>query len=55
MFGRGQRDELDDEEGVKIANSMRAELAKEVKRIKLDEGISLGQASPSDRKHRMKL
>lgn len=30
MFGRGQRDELDDEDGVKIAAAIRKELEKEL-------------------------
>jgi len=54
MFGRGQRDELDDEEGEKLAHSMRVELAKEVTRIELDEGIVLDTAS-SKAKDRGKL
>ncbi|KAF2266846.1 HIT-like protein [Lojkania enalia] len=33
MFGRGQRDELDDEEGVKIAGEMRSVLREELKLI----------------------
>lgn len=54
MFGRGQRDELDDEEGEKLAHSMRVELAKEVTRIELDEGVVLDTAS-SKAKDRGKL
>lgn len=34
MFGRGQRDELDDEDGVKIAGEMRRVLREEVERMK---------------------
>jgi len=30
MFGRGQREELDDEDGVKIAAAIRKELEKEL-------------------------
>lgn len=41
MFGRGQREELDEEEGEKLARLMREELAREVKRIKDEEGIDL--------------
>jgi hypothetical protein len=32
MFGRGQRDELDDEEGVRVAGEMRRVLREEVER-----------------------
>ncbi|WEW60693.1 hypothetical protein PRK78_006180, partial [Emydomyces testavorans] len=41
MFGRGQRHELNDEDGQKLANQLRIELAKEVTRIKETEGIDL--------------
>ena len=41
MFGRGQREELDDEEGESLARAMRAELAQEVARIQRDEGVDL--------------
>lgn len=41
MFGRGQREELDDEEGEVLAREMRAELAREVSRIWKEEGIDL--------------
>ena len=34
MFGRGQRDELDDEEGVKLAEEMRRVLREELARMK---------------------
>ncbi|KAF2472007.1 HIT-like protein [Lindgomyces ingoldianus] len=34
MFGRGQRDELDDEDGVRLAGEMRRVLREEVKRMK---------------------
>ena len=34
MFGRGQRDELDDEEGAKIAGEMRRVLREEIGRLK---------------------
>lgn len=46
MFGRGQRDELDDEEGEKLAHSMRVELAEEVRRIERDEGVVLDPIAP---------
>lgn len=41
MFGRGQRDELDDYEAAELAARLRAELAKEVARIKEEEGVAL--------------
>lgn len=41
MFGRGQRDELDDDEGRILAKEMREELAKEVNRIRETEGVDL--------------
>ncbi|KAL1958612.1 hypothetical protein VTO42DRAFT_4209 [Malbranchea cinnamomea] len=41
MFGRGQRDELDDDEAVELVRKLRLELAKEVARIKEEEGIDL--------------
>lgn len=39
MFGRGQREDLDDEEGESLAGLLREELAKEVERVKKDEGV----------------
>ncbi|KAJ6084003.1 hypothetical protein N7486_010803 [Penicillium sp. IBT 16267x] len=41
MFGRGQRSELDDDEGEELSRAMRAELVQEIKRIHRDEGIDL--------------
>ena len=41
MFGRGPRDELDDDEGRVLTKEMRAELAKEVKRVWETEGVDL--------------
>ncbi|KAH8697510.1 HIT-like domain-containing protein [Talaromyces proteolyticus] len=41
MFGRGQREELDDEEGEELARRLREELAREVGRVKQEEGIDL--------------
>ncbi len=38
MFGRGQREELDDEEGEGLALEMRRVLAKEVERVEKTEG-----------------
>lgn len=34
MFGRGQRDELDDEEGVRMAGEMRRVLSEEITKMK---------------------
>jgi hypothetical protein len=36
MFGRGQRDELDDEDGSRIAGEMRKALRREVKKMEKD-------------------
>lgn len=41
MFGRGQRSELDDDEGEELSRAMRAELVQEIKRIHREEGIDL--------------
>ena len=41
MFGRGQRDELDEEEGEELAGVIRGELAREVQRVKDVEGVDL--------------
>lgn len=43
MFGRGQREELDDEEGAELVRAMKTELALEVQRIKENEGVDLSQ------------
>ncbi|KAI9034959.1 HIT-like protein, partial [Aspergillus affinis] len=48
MFGRGQRDELDDEEGEKLAALLREELAKEVGRVRVEEGVDLDLESSGD-------
>ena len=45
MFGRGQRHELDDEEGAALARAMRIELDLEIKRIQKDEGVVLSHIS----------
>ncbi|CAK96165.1 uncharacterized protein An01g07410, partial [Aspergillus niger] len=37
MFGRGQREDLDDEEGESLARLLREELAREVQRVKREE------------------
>lgn len=42
MFGRGQRDDLDDEEGEALAAAMRVELGREVRRVWEEEGVRLG-------------
>lgn len=39
MFGRGQRDELDDEEGVRLAGEMRRVLREEI--AKMSQGSKL--------------
>jgi Diadenosine tetraphosphate (Ap4A) hydrolase and other HIT family hydrolases len=52
MFGRGQRDDLDDEEGEQVAKAMREELAREVVRIKESEGIDLDIDSEPEQKGR---
>ncbi|RAL17236.1 HIT-like protein [Aspergillus homomorphus CBS 101889] len=41
MFGRGQRDELDEEEGEELARCLREELAREVVRLRDVEGVDL--------------
>ncbi|KAH8428112.1 uncharacterized protein LDX57_005817 [Aspergillus melleus] len=51
MFGRGQRDELDDEEGEKLAGLLREELAKEVGRVKEQEGVDLDLEGSGDDDH----
>lgn len=41
MFGRGQREELDDDEAEVLAREIRLELVDEVKRIQEEEGVDL--------------
>ena len=41
MFGRGQRDDLDDEEGSKIAGEMRKVLREEVGKMSAGGGSKL--------------
>lgn len=41
MFGRGQREELDEEEGEQLAGLIRGELAREVQRVREIEGVDL--------------
>ncbi|KAF3388611.1 putative HIT-like protein [Penicillium rolfsii] len=45
MFGRGQRHELDDDEGAALARAMRVELNREIKRIQREEGVNLSHRS----------
>lgn len=45
MFGRGQREELDDEEADELVRVMRVELKREVARIQKDEGVVLSHTS----------
>jgi len=53
MFGRGQRDELDEEEGEKLAGEIREELAREVQRVRDVEGVDLeGDIGGDERKRR---
>jgi hypothetical protein len=54
MFGRGQRDELDDEEGETLAKALREELAKEVCRVEEKEGVDLNLAATDVRYRRIK-
>ena len=42
MFGRGQREELDDEEGEELIVKMREELGREVEKVEREEGVRLG-------------
>ena len=44
MFGRGQRDELDADEGEGLARLLREELAREVHRVRAVEGVDLDRA-----------
>ncbi|KAJ5544894.1 hypothetical protein N7461_007198 [Penicillium sp. DV-2018c] len=55
MFGRGQREELDDDEAEALAREMRLELVEEVKRIQRDEGIDLVPDLGPEGSHRGKL
>lgn len=41
MFGRGQREELDEEDGEQLAELIRGELAREVQRVREVEGVDL--------------
>lgn len=50
MFGRGQRDELDDDEGDVLAKALREELALEIKRVSDEEGVDLDGSAVSVRR-----
>ncbi|PLB55139.1 HIT-like protein [Aspergillus steynii IBT 23096] len=50
MFGRGQRDELDDEEGEALARLLREDLAREVQRVMREEGVDLNGQDGEDGK-----
>lgn len=52
MFGKGQRDELDEEEGEVLAGEIRGELAREVRRVRDVEGVDLEGDSGVERKRR---
>ncbi|EAW10643.1 HIT family protein [Aspergillus clavatus NRRL 1] len=54
MFGRGQRDELDDEEGETLAKALREELASEVWRVRERERVDLDVDSACVRYQRTK-
>lgn len=54
MFGRGQRDELEDEEAEALAKALREELAKEVRRVEEREGVDLNVAATDVRYQRIK-
>lgn len=41
MFGRGQREDLDEDGAILLARSMRQEIAQEVKRVKVEEGVDI--------------
>ncbi|PGH27407.1 hypothetical protein AJ80_00885 [Polytolypa hystricis UAMH7299] len=48
MFGRGQRQELDDDEAKELVRELRVELSKEVQRVKEEEGVDLDLDGVSD-------
>lgn len=41
MFGRGQREEMDDDEGVKVAAAIRIELGKALKEMSTNDAEGL--------------
>jgi hypothetical protein len=44
MFGRGQREEIDEEDAVGLVEEMRRELGREVERVREGEGVVLDGA-----------
>lgn len=52
MFGRGQRDELEEEEGEKLASEIRKELVRQVQRVREVEGVDLEEGSGVDERKR---
>ncbi|PYH84441.1 HIT-like protein [Aspergillus uvarum CBS 121591] len=55
MFGRGQREELDEEEGEALARALRGELAREVVHVREVEGVDLDVGFGVGRERRGKL
>lgn len=53
MFGRGQREDLDDEEAEDLVGLLRGEVAREVKRVKEVEGIDLEGEFGAEEKGRL--
>lgn len=53
MFGRGQRDELDDDEGEVLAKVLREELVREIKRVRDEEGVDLEDSGIPERRERL--
>ncbi len=43
IFGKGQREELDEDDALALVGRMREELGKEVQRIREAEGVDLGR------------
>ena len=46
MFGRGQRDELDDDEGARLAGEMRRVLREEIEQIEQLEKLGSKKGGP---------
>ncbi|KAI2083786.1 hypothetical protein LOZ36_005409 [Ophidiomyces ophidiicola] len=55
MFGRGQRDELDDDDGRRLASQLRGAIAQEIIRVKQAEGIDLDTDSIEDGPESLRL
>ncbi|KAI1930514.1 hypothetical protein LOZ66_002621 [Ophidiomyces ophidiicola] len=55
MFGRGQRDELDDDDGRRLAGQLRGAIAQEIIRVKQAEGIDLDTDSIEDGPESLRL